>query len=577
MVTVLKHPPKKAQRLMSVGSSNFAPHEPRAEAVEEIADGPVGALSERQRQILEMLRSGKVNKEIATELGIGLGTVKQHVVALFKKLNVRNRTMAVSRGAAMIPETRKHFVDQGLLEYRPCVVLSLFLADEQAINAQPLGRQLQQTMAASAYDDDSIFLAHQKNGGDLIFGIQHSSESLVPKALHTANQIVSHFTATGEIGAHALRGGLAAGLAVASMNRVGGWSGEAIASTAIAKARLLATETTRGTLSLADSVQDLLRVLAPSSQADSLPATIDLDALDQLPWRFQPRATGIGTALPILGRDEEIERLDFWLEGARRGTGRAIYIEGETGMGKSRLCDHVALRCIETPGGRQQRFLCTEYGADRCFLRLADGVALSLQDVLLQPVAGRPEVWIFDDCHRLPATILTELLEATTTVGNRLMVLSGRRSASIAGRLTDIVKLARLPATVIKQIVKRQAQDIGTEREANDIVDLAMGVPLFAVELARHRSRSIPLSLRLVIGARLDRLKLDRLLLSTAAEVPGIWSVDQLARRLQEVPAAFRNSLDRAVTSGVLVRNGQNRVCYSHPLLRQAVLQAKVE
>ncbi|CAG0983112.1 partial Putative HTH-type transcriptional regulator YhjB, partial [Rhodocyclaceae bacterium] len=52
-------------------------------------DAPV--LTGRQRQILELLRAGKVNKEIANELGIGLGTVKQHVVAIFKKLKVRNR------------------------------------------------------------------------------------------------------------------------------------------------------------------------------------------------------------------------------------------------------------------------------------------------------------------------------------------------------------------------------------------------------------------------------------------------------------------------------------------------------
>lgn len=556
---------------------NFGPREPGAADAEEMDGGPVGALSERQRQILEMLRSGKVNKEIASELGIGLGTVKQHVVALFKKLNVRNRAMAVSRGTEMIQETRKHFVDHGLLEYRPCIVLSLFLADEQGATEQSPGRQLQQVMAACAYDQDAIFLTHQKNGGDLIFGIQRSSESLVPKALQTANQIVRHIKDSSKTGDLALRGGLAAGLAVASMHRLGGWSGEAIASSAISKSRLLAAETAPGTLSLGDTVKDLLHALAPSSWVESLPATIGLDALDQSPWRLKPDPARINSVLPIVGRDEEIARLDSWLADARHGRGRAVYIEGETGMGKSRLCDHLAARCIETPGGSYQRFLCTEYNADHCFLKLTDGVALSLQDIVAQIVVGQPDVWIFDDCHRLSPTTLADLLQATTTVGKRLMVFSGRRSANIAGHFPDTVKLGRLPATVVKQIVKRETHDIRTERESNDIVDLAMGVPLFAIELAHQHSRSIPLSLRLVIGARLDRLKLDRLLLSTVADDPGLWSVDQLARRLQEVPAAIRPGLERAVTSGVLVRDSQNRVCYSHPLLRQTVLQAKVE
>jgi len=53
-------------------------------------------LTPRQLQILKLLQEGKPNKELCEELGIGLGTVKQHLVALFKKLNVKNRAMAVS-------------------------------------------------------------------------------------------------------------------------------------------------------------------------------------------------------------------------------------------------------------------------------------------------------------------------------------------------------------------------------------------------------------------------------------------------------------------------------------------------
>ena len=63
---------------------------------------PESSLTQRQRQILGLLRAGKVNKEIASELGIGIGTVKQHVVALFKRLNVRNRAMAASSGVSTI-------------------------------------------------------------------------------------------------------------------------------------------------------------------------------------------------------------------------------------------------------------------------------------------------------------------------------------------------------------------------------------------------------------------------------------------------------------------------------------------
>lgn len=53
------------------------------------------SLSGRQRDILALLAEGKSNKEIADELSIGYGTVKQHLFVLFRKLSVTNRAKAV--------------------------------------------------------------------------------------------------------------------------------------------------------------------------------------------------------------------------------------------------------------------------------------------------------------------------------------------------------------------------------------------------------------------------------------------------------------------------------------------------
>jgi DNA-binding CsgD family transcriptional regulator len=60
-------------------------------------------LSMRQQQILALIAAGKSNKEIADRLGLATGTVKQHAYALFRKLGVRNRTMAAARGAQVAP------------------------------------------------------------------------------------------------------------------------------------------------------------------------------------------------------------------------------------------------------------------------------------------------------------------------------------------------------------------------------------------------------------------------------------------------------------------------------------------
>ncbi|WP_141104168.1 LuxR C-terminal-related transcriptional regulator, partial [Noviherbaspirillum denitrificans] len=214
------HPPAGAQP----GTGNAAA--PGATAAPE--------LTPRQQQILDLLRAGKVNKEIAKELGIEIGTVKQHVVALFKRLNVSNRTMAVSRGLELLggkpaPEAAPARLSDGLLERRPCVVLSLALpeaADDASV------RRLHATLAALAFDQEAVFLARRGHAGDLIFGLHQASERDLLKALATARQAFEDLRTLVPEWAGGMHGGVTAGLVVASMLRVGGWSGEAIVSTA---------------------------------------------------------------------------------------------------------------------------------------------------------------------------------------------------------------------------------------------------------------------------------------------------------------------------------------------------------
>ena len=52
-------------------------------------------LTTRQHDVLRLLGEGKSNKVIARELGITEGTVKVHLLAVFRALHVRNRTAAV--------------------------------------------------------------------------------------------------------------------------------------------------------------------------------------------------------------------------------------------------------------------------------------------------------------------------------------------------------------------------------------------------------------------------------------------------------------------------------------------------
>jgi DNA-binding NarL/FixJ family response regulator len=49
-------------------------------------------LTPTQFKVMRGVHSGQLNKQIAFELGIAEKTVKAHMTALMRKLNVRNRT-----------------------------------------------------------------------------------------------------------------------------------------------------------------------------------------------------------------------------------------------------------------------------------------------------------------------------------------------------------------------------------------------------------------------------------------------------------------------------------------------------
>ncbi|MCT0231021.1 response regulator transcription factor [Synechococcus sp. CS-1324] len=56
---------------------------------------PLALLTPREREVLEAMARGLSNRDIALELGIGLGTVRVHGHQIMQKLGVANRTQAV--------------------------------------------------------------------------------------------------------------------------------------------------------------------------------------------------------------------------------------------------------------------------------------------------------------------------------------------------------------------------------------------------------------------------------------------------------------------------------------------------
>ncbi len=80
-----------AVRMVGQGMTQFSPK----------SDQPSPLLSEREREVLEMIAAGSTNREIAEHLYLSPHTVKEHTSALYRKLRARNRAEAVQRAQRM--------------------------------------------------------------------------------------------------------------------------------------------------------------------------------------------------------------------------------------------------------------------------------------------------------------------------------------------------------------------------------------------------------------------------------------------------------------------------------------------
>jgi NarL family two-component system response regulator LiaR len=92
------------QAIRAVRAGEFALHPVVAQRLLKRAAGHrlkpiklegVEQLTTREMEVLKLMAKGMSNQDIATELGIGVRTVKGHLVSIFAKMRVSSRTEAV--------------------------------------------------------------------------------------------------------------------------------------------------------------------------------------------------------------------------------------------------------------------------------------------------------------------------------------------------------------------------------------------------------------------------------------------------------------------------------------------------
>ncbi len=519
-------------------------------------DSSVVRLTARQEQILGLMREGMVNKEIAKELDISLGTVKQHLVAIFKKLNVSNRTMAVSCTEKRIDNER--YVDsKRILARRPCIVLSLQFLVENTHQ----GRFFYNLLSAAAFDFNAHFISRTHNEGELVFGLKRSSEYDLRAALFVAGNIERLLKA--EYGDDIqFCGAMVAGFATVSQNRYGGWSGDAIASKVISKAHQLLAESPQGFLLFDQACLIIMRAF-------------DIDLDDDCSCRVSFRdvwslnSWDVKSDTALIGRREEVIRLNAFLSGDMGPN--IVLMDGDSGMGKSRICREVARSCLSS--GYQVEF----------YNVMPIGIWDSVRCILLKSVNdinsmfldmtndSHRKLIIFDDIHLMSEkerkTMLDCLAEGHRS--NRFL-LSGRQSVKhdfYNEGVADYIRLSRLTKDYVSELLQPYCPD----PEKRKLIALkSRGVPLFAIELSRVKEQEVSIALVVVVASRLDRFKLDWKLLYRLAGQRSPTTVQVLSEVMDDNIESVKNAVDRAVNIGVL-EVGDKDVFYRNTLVRDVV------
>lgn len=79
-------------RLVIEGKRIYAP-----ELIDDVYGGEGNPLTEREKEVLELVADGKDTKEIADTLQIKTGTVRNYISVILEKLGVKNRIEAITQ------------------------------------------------------------------------------------------------------------------------------------------------------------------------------------------------------------------------------------------------------------------------------------------------------------------------------------------------------------------------------------------------------------------------------------------------------------------------------------------------
>ena len=528
-------------------------------------------LSTRQREILDLLTQGKANKEIAYELGIGIGTVKQHLVALYKKMGVSNRAMAVSKGISTDGGLHSNISSAPgkdlYLERRSAVVLSLQVRPDDGVIEEENAIIARRILSQNAMDFDALFLANPDARGDVIFGLERTRRYDCLRAVRLAISVARDIE--NKLGpSFNVRAGMSCGYVLKGIGADASWTGEVIAIDVISEARQQIPKSSSSALCLSESAITAARSLGMCAD-DHGGKTIPLETTFR--WSYCKD----GHDALLFGRDDELQSLIDSYGALEQGEPQTICIESGAGMGRTALvrayADQIAARKVPVHFYKALMPNSKPSGRSRGMIEAMDVAkkpvtAAAFLDGLSKLKAC---VIIVEDCHALSQTdfeILATPNPNRAAAGVQLVLTyRGRLSEEIkAIKGVHIIRLGRLDDKFASALAADRAST--AKRLQKWAMEKSNGVPGFITSLcaagkglpekADLDRQPVPYDLFSMIEERIDALGVSRNLLF------------MLANDEQQTNAAMdQREIAQALKAGFLKKNtgsSGTKLTYSH-------------
>jgi len=306
---------------------------------------------------------------------------------------------------------------------------------------------------------------------------------------------------------------------------------------------------------------------------------------------------------PLVGRALELELLTARWEQAARGTGQAVVLTGEPGIGKTRLVSelarrvdhvielqcadgytasalrpfaehlrHAELAALDLPDAPLLQALAKASAPDREPDTLRRATADAVCAYVLALAERRPLLVIVEDLHWAdPSTVelLGELLDATAEA-RVLVVVTMRADAPMPWpERSEVSRLALAPCTPAEaESLVAHVADLPAAKAAA-VLERGEGIPLYLEELAKAAAKDEePTSLVDSVRARLDALSpAARETARAAALIGREFGADLLA-------AVVEPALGELTASG-LVRRRAGRYAFRHALIQEVAAERR--